>query len=135
YRKSNQTPMKHNQVPISGDWFHSFKFGYSNLFRASSFAFGVLVLSLVCTSLRAQDVERISEREIARRQAALPRGEEALARGRVAMKEQNYTLAHEEFRTAVTFLPDASVSGKSRLDAVEGFCKSGVVLAKAKIAE
>src|SRR5205823_7377913 len=96
-----------------------------------------VAFSLVFASLAAAqgDVERISEREIARRQAALPRGEEALARGRVAMKEQNYTLAHEEFRTAVTFLPDASVSGKSRVDAVEGFCKSGVVLAKAKIAE
>src|SRR5947209_1724487 len=89
----------------------------------------------VCSVAVAQDVERISEREIARRQAALPRGEEALARGRVAMKDQNFTLAHEEFRTAVSFLPDASVSGGSRTEAVDGFCESGVMLAKQKIAE
>src|SRR5689334_10346692 len=89
---------------------------------------GALVtLQLAVASLTlAQDVERISEREIARRQAALPRGEEALARGRLALKDQNFTVAHEEFRTAVSFLPDASVSGKSRDQAVEGFCESGV---------
>jgi general secretion pathway protein D len=83
----------------------------------------------------AQDVQSISEREIARRQAALPRGEEALARGRLAMNDQNFTVAHEEFRTAVSFLPDSSVSGKSRVEAVDGFCKSGVMLAKQKIAD
>lgn len=94
-----------------------------------------MLLGFLSTSVLGQDVERISEREIARRQAALPRGEEALARGQVAMKEQNFTVAHEEFRTAVSFLPDASVSGKSRLEAVDGFCRSGVVLAKQKIAE
>ena len=126
--------MKHNQLPIGGNCFHPFKFGHSKLFRASGFGIALL-FSLVCTSLYAQNVERISEREIARRQAALPRGEEALARGRVAMKDQNFTVAHEEFRVAVSFLPDASVSGKSRGEAVEGFCKSGVVLAKQKIAD
>src|SRR2546421_10346403 len=89
----------------------------------------------VCSVAVAQDVERISEREIARRQAALPRGEEALARGRLAMRDQNFTLAHEEFRTAVTYLPDASVSGRSRGEAVDGFCQSGIVLAKQRIAE
>ena len=83
----------------------------------------------------AQNVERISEREIARREAALPRGEEALARGRLAMKEQNYTIAHEEFRVAVNYLPDAAISGKSHGEAVEGFCESGIMLAKQKIAE
>jgi general secretion pathway protein D len=89
----------------------------------------------ICSVSLAQDLERISEREIARRQAALPRGEEALARGRAALKDQNFTLAHEEFRTAVSFLPDASVSGQSRTEAVEGFCQSGIMLAKQKIAQ
>src|SRR6266403_148973 len=107
----------------------------SKLLRISVFGFGILFPLVLCASLYAQNVERISEREIARRQAALPRGEEALARGRVAMKDQNFTVAHEEFRVAVSFLPDASVSGRSRGEAVEGFCKSGVMLAKQKIAE
>jgi general secretion pathway protein D len=90
---------------------------------------------LICAVSIAQNVEQISEREIARRQAALPRGEEALARGRVAMKDQNFTVAHEEFRNAVSFLPDAEVSGGSRHEAVAGFCRSGILLAKQKIAE
>jgi general secretion pathway protein D len=87
------------------------------------------------SGLFAQNVESISEREIARRQAALPRGEEALARGRLAMRDQNFTLAHEEFRAAVTYLPDAAVSGKSHSEAVDGFCKSGIKLAKQRIAD
>ncbi len=36
---------------------------------------------------------------------------------------------------AVMYLPDAVVSGKAHDEAVEGFCKSGVVLAEARIAE
>jgi general secretion pathway protein D len=83
----------------------------------------------------AQNVEGISKREIARRQAAFPQGEEALARGKVAMKEKNFTLAHEQFRVAVAYLPDAVVSGKAHDDAVDGFCESGVKLAEQKIAE
>ncbi|HJT81858.1 MAG TPA: type II and III secretion system protein, partial [Chthoniobacterales bacterium] len=105
------------------------------MFRASDSGLRIFLLVLIGTGLRAQNVERISEREIARREAALPRGEEALARGRLAMKGQNYTVAHEEFRIAVNFLPDAAISGKSHGEAVDGFCKSGVMLAKQKIAE
>jgi general secretion pathway protein D len=51
------------------------------------------------------------------------------------MKAKDYGAAHEEFRMAVTYLPDAVVSGKAHDEAVEGFCKSGVVLAEARIAE
>jgi general secretion pathway protein D len=51
------------------------------------------------------------------------------------MRAKNYAAAHEEFRTAVMYLPDAVVSGKAHDEAVEGFCKSGVVLAEARIAE
>ena len=143
--------MNNNQSRIGIKRFRSLRLGIWNLFRLPAvalaktgasvrpglaiFGFGISLLSLVATAVVAQDVDRISEREIARRQAALPRGTEALARGRVAMKEQNFTLAHEEFRTAVAYLPDASVSGKSHGEAVDGFCKSGVILAKQKIAE
>src|SRR5260370_11037050 len=51
------------------------------------------------------------------------------------MRAKNFTLAHEEFKTAVTYLPDAVVSGKAHDQAVEGFCQSGVALAKQRIAE
>jgi general secretion pathway protein D len=95
----------------------------------------ILFLSIFCLTAAAQTVERISKREVARRKAALPRGEEALARGKAAMQEKNFTLAHEEFRTAVNLLPDAVVSGKAHDEAVDGFCESGIKLAQQKIAE
>jgi general secretion pathway protein D len=90
---------------------------------------------LICLSSAAQAVEDISQREVRRRQTALPQGEAALARGDAAMRAKNFTLAHEEFKTAVMYLPDAVVSGKAHDQAVEGFCKSGVALAEQRIAE
>jgi general secretion pathway protein D len=89
----------------------------------------------VCASSFAQTAENVAEREVQRRQAGITQGEAALARGQAAMKAKNYAAAHEEFRTAVRYLPDAVVSGKAHDEAVEGFCKSGVVLAEARIAE
>src|SRR6266487_2792161 len=91
--------------------------------------------SMFCTLSLAQTVDSVSQREVQRRQAALPRGEEALARGKAAMQAKNFALAHQEFRTAVRYLPDAIVSGKAHDDAVDGFCKSGVKLAEQRIAE
>lgn len=90
---------------------------------------------LICATAFSQNVESISQREIARRQRAMPQGTDALARGKVAMQEKNYTLAHEEYRVAVAYLPDAVVSGKAHDDAVSGFCESGVRLAEQRIAE
>jgi general secretion pathway protein D len=89
----------------------------------------VASLSLFCATTFAQNVERIETKELRRREAAVPKGEEALAAGKVAMKEKNYAVAHEQFRTAVRFLP-----GNSREEAVDGFCKSGVKLAEEEIA-
>jgi general secretion pathway protein D len=93
------------------------------------------MLILMCGGLLAQNVERIAEREVARRQAKLPEGRAALERGRVAMEEKNYQLAHEEFRTAMNFLPDAVTSGKAHDEALTGFCASGVRLAEERVAE
>ncbi|MEY2479783.1 MAG: ral secretion pathway protein [Verrucomicrobiota bacterium] len=89
----------------------------------------------MCGGLLAQNVERIAEREVSRRQAKLPEGRAALERGRVAMEAKNYPVAHEEFRTAVNFLPDAVTSGKAHDEAVQGFCDSGVKLAEVRIAD
>ncbi|PYL09323.1 MAG: type II and III secretion system protein [Verrucomicrobia bacterium] len=95
---------------------------------------GACLLLLSATSF-AQTPESVAEREVVRRQAGISQGEAALARGKTAMKARNYTLAHEEFKTAVAYLPDAVVSGKAHDQAVDGFCKSGVVLAEARIAQ
>src|SRR6267143_4588128 len=65
----------------------------------------------------------------------MPQGAKALARGKAAMQESNFTVAHEEFRTAVSYLPDAVTSGNSHDEAVDGFCESGVKLAEQRIAE
>jgi type II secretory pathway component GspD/PulD (secretin)/tetratricopeptide (TPR) repeat protein len=99
------------------------------------FCFILAGLSLVCASSFAQTPDNVAEREVQRRQAGITQGEAALARGQAAMKAKDYGAAHEEFRTAVMYLPDAVVSGKAHDEAVEGFCKSGVVLAEARIAE
>jgi general secretion pathway protein D len=92
-------------------------------------------LSLFCSTGLAQDPDSVAEREIQRRQSAIPQGEAALARGKTALAAKNITLAHEEFKTAVRYLPDAVVSGKAHDEAVEGFCKTGVILAEARIAQ
>ena len=83
----------------------------------------------------AQTPDNIAEREVHRRQAAIPEGEAALARGKSALKAKNYTVAYQEFKTAIGYLPDAVVSGKAHDQAAEGVCKSGTVLAEARIAE
>src|SRR5712675_1632254 len=99
------------------------------------FCFILAGFSLVCASSFAQTPDSVAEREVQRRQAGITQGDAALARGRAAMKSKDYGAAHEEFRTAVMYLPDAVVSGKAHDEAVEGFCKSGVVLAEARIAQ
>src|ERR1700736_6594653 len=72
---------------------------------------------------------------VADREAAPPRGQEALGRAKAAMAEGNYSVAHEEFRLALTFLPDAVISEKSHDEALSGFCASGMKLAEQKVAE
>src|SRR5438876_293928 len=109
---------------------------FVRLFASSViFCFVGICFSAVCASSFAQTPDNIAEREVHRRQTGISQGEAALARGQAAMKAKDYGAAHEEFRTAVTYLPDAVVSGKAHDEAVEGFCKSGVVLAQARIAE
>src|SRR5262249_30557627 len=92
-------------------------------------------LFALTTAALAQTPDSIAEREVHRRQAAIPDGEAALARGKSALKVRNYTVAYQEFKTAIGYLPDAVVSGKAHDEAAEGVCKSGTVLAEARIAE
>ncbi len=95
----------------------------------------ILLLSILCSAVSAQNVDRISKREIERRQAALPRGAEVLARAQAAMRARNYAVAHEEFRSALELLPDAVTSGKAHDEALTGFCESGVKVAEQRIAD
>jgi general secretion pathway protein D len=90
---------------------------------------------IICGVAVAQTPDNIAEREVQRRQSAIPQGEAALARGKSALRAKNYTVAYQEFKTAIGYLPDAVVSGKSHDEAAEGVCKSGSVLAEARIAE
>lgn len=83
----------------------------------------------------AQNAERAAEREIARREAALPQGNEALTRAKLAMQSDDYVRAHEDYRVALAYLPDAVVSGKAREEALEGFCASGMKLADRRVQE
>jgi general secretion pathway protein D len=109
----------------------------SSLFaaRASLFSVVICLEILFCFLAAAQNAERIAQREATRRKAALPQGEEALARAQAATREKNFTLAHDEFRTALNFLPDAVTSGNAHDEAVSGFCESGVKVAEEQIAE
>src|SRR2546430_12923686 len=82
--------------------------------------------------VQAQNVKTIADREAARRQAHIPRGEEALARAQSELQARQYALAHDDFRTALRYLPDSPTAGKSYAAALDGFCASGVKLADRK---
>src|SRR5438874_10022521 len=100
------------------------------------FLVGLTVTSqfVSCFVVSAQNVDRIAKGEVERRQAALPRGVEALARAQAAMQAENYALAHDEFRNALNMLPDAVTSAKAHDEALTGFCESGVKVAEQDIA-
>ena len=98
-------------------------------------AFIAMCLSLVSATSFAQTSDNVAEREVQRRQAAMPQGEEALKRGKTAMKAKNYTLANQEFKTAAGSLPDSVMSGTAHDEAVDGVCKSGVILAQTRITQ
>src|SRR5437762_7458018 len=101
----------------------------------ASFAIFCNCLFLFSAATFAQNPDNIAEREVQRRQAVIPEGEAALARGKSALRSKNYTVAYQEFKTAVAYLPDAVVSGSAHDQAAEGVCKSGTVLAEARIAQ
>src|SRR6266478_2247011 len=63
-----------------------------------AFCFTLVCFSILCATSFAQTPDNVAEREVQRRQAAIPEGEAALKRGKSAMKAKNYTLANEEFK-------------------------------------
>ncbi|HEY4758033.1 MAG TPA: type II and III secretion system protein, partial [Chthoniobacterales bacterium] len=97
-----------------------------------------IVLGLILCSpiiVGAQNVNNIADREAARRQARIPRGEEVLVRAQSELRAKQYAVAHDDFRMALRYLPDSAASRKSYSAALEGFCESGVKLAEQRIAE
>src|SRR5256885_3277355 len=105
----------------------------------NTFNFSMLIVSglILCSPMmvRAQNLKAFADREAARRQAHIPRGEEALARAQSELQARQYALAHDDFRTALHYLPDSPAAGKSYSAALDGFCESGVKLAEQRIAE
>ena len=99
------------------------------------FGFQISLFLIFCSPVFAQDVNRIAKEEVARRQASLPRGIGAIARGQAALQSKNYRLANDEFRTALNFLPDAVTSSNAHDDALRGFCESGLKLAEQDVAD
>ncbi|MEP7249569.1 MAG: tetratricopeptide repeat protein, partial [Spartobacteria bacterium] len=105
------------------------------LSRRASF----LLLALLATNFGSfafgQNVRNIAEREVSKRQSAVLQGQGALERGNLALQANDFAKAHDEFRTAVNFLPDALTTAVQHDAAVHGFCESGVKLAEQRIAE
>ena len=101
-----------------------------NFSIATRLAVSGLILCLPVLG-QAQNVKNIAEREVARRQARIPRGEEIMARAQSELSAKQYQLAHDDFRTALRYLP----GGSSYSAALDGFCQSGVKLAQQRIAE
>jgi general secretion pathway protein D len=106
--------------------------------RALSFLVPMLLGGLQAVSapaVRAQDIESVAQREIARREAGLPQGNEALARAQASRQAGDYVQAHEDYRIAIRYLPDAAVSGQARAQAVRGFAETGVKVAERRVQE
>src|SRR5437899_2379895 len=108
------------------------KFRSNQLFLA-----GLIIATqfVFCLAVNSQNLVRISKREVERRQAAMPRGVEVLARAQAAMRARNYGVAHEEFRNALELLHDGVTFGKAHDEALTGFCESGVKVAEQDIAD
>jgi general secretion pathway protein D len=106
------------------------------MFPRPSVSLPIFVLfSFLAVRLSAENVRSIAEHEVARRQLAIAQAQSALARGRLAKKAKDFARAHEEYRLALSYLPDSLVSGKERDEALREFCDSGVKLAEERIAE
>ena len=95
----------------------------------------ILLLASPGWPAAAQNVRSIAEREISRRQAGVLQGQGALARGKLALQAKDFAKAHDEFRVAVSFLPDALATAAEHDAAIKGFCESGVKLAEQRTAE
>src|SRR5207302_6017147 len=74
---------------------------------------------------RAQTVQTIAEREVARRQAQAPHGEQAITRAQTELRRKEFAQAHEDFRLALTYVSDLTATGSAYERAVWGVWESG----------
>ncbi len=82
--------------------------------KNSSTMFRLVVSGLILclpAVVQAQNVKNIADREAARRQAHIPRGEEVLARAQSELQAKQYAQAHEDFRAALRYLPNSPAAG------------------------
>ena len=105
------------------------------LSRRALFLLVILFVAFPGARLKAQNVHSIAEHEVARRQAGVVQGQAALARGQIALQTKDSAKAHDEYRVAVSFIPDALATAGDHDAAITGFCESGVKLAEQRIAE
>ena len=94
-----------------------------------------LVICGMVSASFAQDVHSIAEREVMRRQQGIGHGEATLIQAKAAMDVKDYVRAHDAYRAACSFLPDGTASNNAHIEALRGFCESGVKLAETRIAE
>lgn len=94
-----------------------------------------VLFATLASRATSQDVHRITEHEVARRQTAIVQGQGALARAQLAIQAKDLQKAHDEYRVAVSFLPDSLATAEPHDEAVKGFCESGVKLAEQRIAQ
>ena len=57
-------------------------------------------------------------------------GEATLIQAKAAMDEKDYRARTRAYRAACNFLPDGTASNNAHIEAVRGFCESGVKLAE-----
>ncbi len=87
------------------------------------------------TTTSSTSVYDSAEREVARRQEAMRRAEEAIAKGDKAMKDRDYEVAVSQYKYACDQVPESPETHRLRAHALHGFCEASCALAKQRIAE
>lgn len=92
-----------------------------------------ITLSLLGERVFGQTNNRASKHNTQAVQNVRRQADAAVLRGKRALANQNFVVAHEEFRTAIRLLPKQT--GKSYAEVMDLFCLSGVKLAEQCIAQ
>ena len=99
----------------------------------------LMVLALAClgsqASLRAQNLETISDREIVRRQENLLAGEKLIAAGDKAAAQKDYETAYTNYLDALNAIPSGAATRELRTKTVSKFIKTALRYAEKLIAD
>ncbi len=96
---------------------------------------GILLATSAFVASSKGDVRSVAEREIARRQEQVSRARIAVSNGDSAMKQNDYELAVEQYKTACKLVPDSQETASLRNKALRGFCDASCKLAEQRISE